>query len=219
MTTSPDLSDDYFIGLISGTSMDGIDAALVQFGESDLSIVATAQHDYPTELRKRLFAASRHPDSCSLDELGELNTWVGESFRDAGLALLPLGEIEASQVRAIGSHGQTIRHQPDAIHPFTLQIGDPSIIATGTGIDTVADFRAADVALGGQGAPLAPAFHEWLLRDNSTDRVVLNIGGIANITVLPSNDQPVTGFCDALLTGNCLGSQNQLSRQVYFRIG
>ena len=174
--------------------MDGIDAALVQFGESDLSIVATLQHDYPTELRKRLFAASRHPDSCSLDELGELNTWVGESFRDASLALLPLGEIEASQVRAIGSHGQTVRHRPDAAHRFTLQIGDPSIIATGTGIETVADFRSADIALGGEGAPLTPAFHDWLFRDDSSDRVVLNIGGIANITILRSGDDAVTGF-------------------------
>lgn len=174
--------------------MDGIDAALVQFGESDLSIVATLQHDYPTELRKRLFAASRHPDSCTLDELGELNTWVGESFRDASLALLPLGEVEASQVRAIGSHGQTVRHRPDAAHRFTLQIGDPSIIATGTGIETVADFRSADIALGGEGAPLTPAFHDWLFRDDSADRVVLNIGGIANITILRSGDDMVTGF-------------------------
>jgi anhydro-N-acetylmuramic acid kinase len=194
MTTSPELSDDYFIGLISGTSMDGIDAALVQFGESDLSIAATLEHNYPTELRKRLFAASRDPDSCTLDELGEIDTWVGESFRDASLALLTLGKIDASQVRAIGSHGQTVRHRPDATHRFTLQIGDPSIIATGTGIDTVADFRSADMALGGEGAPLTPAFHNWLFRDDSSDRVVLNIGGIANITILRAGDDVVTGF-------------------------
>ncbi len=174
--------------------MDGIDAALVQFGKSDLSIVATVQHDYPTELREKLFTASRHPDSCTLDNIGELNSWVGETFRDAGLALLRQGKVQASQVRAIGSHGQTVRHQPDAVHRFTLQIGDPSIIATGTGIDTVADFRSADMALGGEGAPLTPAFHDWLFRDDFTNRVVLNIGGIANITILRSGDDVVTGF-------------------------
>ena len=185
---------EYFIGLMSGTSMDGIDAVLVSFDESDLSIAASMKQDYPNGLRAKLFRASREPESCAVDALGELHTRVGECFRDAALALLSQGEIEASTIRAIGSHGQTIRHRPDTAHPFTLQIGDPSIIATGTGIDTVADFRAADVALGGQGAPLTPAFHEWLMRDDSIDRVVLNIGGIANITVLPSNDQPVTGF-------------------------
>ena len=194
MTTSPDLSSEYYIGLISGTSMDGIDAALVQFGESDLSIVATTQYDYPDELRQELFAASRHPDSCVLDTLGQMSTWVGESFRDASLALLRLAKIDANQVRAIGSHGQTIRHRPEAAHRFTLQIGDPAIIATGTGVDTVADFRSADMALGGEGAPLTPAFHEWLFRDDSTSRIILNIGGIANITVLPMGDDAVTGF-------------------------
>ncbi len=188
------MPDEYYIGLISGTSMDGIDAALVKFEDHELSLVATAQHDYPGELREKLFAASRIPESCTPDDYGELNTWVGECFRDAGLAVLEQNALKAHQVRAIGSHGQTIRHRPDAAHPFTLQIGDPSIIATGTGIDTVADFRVADMALGGEGAPLTPAFHEWLFRDDSACRVVLNIGGIANITVLPPGDIPVTGF-------------------------
>ena len=188
------MPDEYYIGLISGTSMDGIDAALVKFEDHELSVAATAQHDYPRDLREKLFAASRNPESCTADDIGELNTRVGECFRDASLALLDQSDLNAQQVRAIGSHGQTIRHRPDTAHPFTLQIGDPSIIATGTGIDTVADFRIADMALGGQGAPLTPAFHEWLLRDDSTCRVVLNIGGIANITVLPPGDSPVTGF-------------------------
>ena len=159
-----------------------------------MSIAATTQHDYPADLRKRLFAASRDPDSVTLDELGELNTWVGECFRDASLALLASAKVEASDVRAIGSHGQTVRHRPDIAHRFTLQIGDPSIIATGTGIDTVADFRSADMALGGEGAPLAPAFHDWLFRDDTGNRVVVNIGGIANITVLPAGNTAVTGF-------------------------
>lgn len=174
--------------------MDGIDAVLLSFDERDLSIAANLKRDYPKELRAKLFTARREPETCSLDALGELHTRVGECFRDAALDVLAKGGMDASAIRAIGSHGQTIRHRPDATHPFTLQIGDASIIATGAGIDTVADFRAADIALGGQGAPLAPAFHKWLWQNDSSDRVVLNIGGIANITVLPSNDQPVTGF-------------------------
>jgi anhydro-N-acetylmuramic acid kinase len=188
------MPDEYYIGLISGTSMDGIDAALVKFQDHGLSVTATTQQDYPPELREKLFAASRNPESCTLDDIGELDTQIGECFRDASLAVLRQSDIQPDQVRAIGSHGQTIRHRPDAVHPFTLQLGNPSIIATGTGIDTVAEFRIADMALGGQGAPLTPAFHEWLLRDDSTCRVVLNIGGIANITVLPAGDSPVTGF-------------------------
>ncbi len=188
------MPDEYYIGLISGTSMDGIDAALVKFEDHELSVAATTRHDYPGELREKLFAANRNPKSCTLDDIGELNTHVGECFRDASLAVMEQSSIAAHQVRAIGSHGQTIRHRPDATHPFTLQMGDPSIIATGTGIDTVADFRIADMALGGEGAPLTPAFHEWWLRDDSTCRVVLNIGGIANITVLPPGDYPATGF-------------------------
>ena len=95
---------------------------------------------------------------------------------------------------AIGSHGQTLRHEPYSEAPFTLQIGNPGIIAAGTGITTVADFRSADIALGGQGAPLAPAFHEWLLREPGALRAVVNIGGIANVTILPPGDGATTGF-------------------------
>ena len=179
---------------MSGTSMDGIDAVLVSFGEHDLSIAASVKQAYPDALRAELFAARSKQDASTVDELGELHAQVGECFRDAALDVLARGGIDASAIRAIGSHGQTIRHCPDADHPFSLQIGDPSIIASGTAIDTVADFRSADIELGGQGAPLTPAFHEWLLQDDSSDHVVLNIGGIANITVLPSNDLPVTGF-------------------------
>jgi anhydro-N-acetylmuramic acid kinase len=188
------MPDEYYIGLISGTSMDGIDAALVQFHDHELSVSISTKLDYPDELRESLFKASRKPETCTVDVLGQLNTRVGECFRDAALGIVADSGLESQQVRAIGSHGQTIRHRPDATHPFTLQIGDPSIIATGSGIDTVADFRLSDMALGGEGAPLAPAFHEWLFRTDTANRVVLNLGGIANITVLPAADGDVSGF-------------------------
>ncbi len=183
-----------YLGLISGTSMDGIDAALVELGEHACTTLATRSHDYPAELRDRLLTASQRPSSVTVDELGRLDHAVGASFRDAALELIELAGADPASIRAIGSHGQTIRHLPGDAEPFTLQIGDPNLIATGTGITTVADFRRADVALGGEGAPLAPGFHQWLFDDEKTARVVLNIGGFANVTVLAGTGAAVTGF-------------------------
>ena len=184
----------YYIGLNSGTSMDGIDAALVSFGDASVEIHSTHAHPYPSELRNRLIAAIRKPKQCTIDEFGQLDRWTGECFRNAALALLTDAKVDAGKVAAIGSHGQTLRHQPDAEHPFTIQIGDPAVIAKGTGITTIADFRRADLALDGQGAPLAPLFHEWLYRRAGSNQVVLNIGGIANVTILPADDQALSGF-------------------------
>lgn len=185
---------DLYIGLISGTSMDGIDAALVAFGDRQCDVVATRSHEYPDDLRKRLKRAILAPDDVGIDELGSLDHAVGATFSDAAAALLSQAGAAAEQVTAIGCHGQTVRHLPQAQPPFTLQIGDPNLIAAGTGITTVADFRRADVAAGGEGAPLTPAFHQWLFGNAHSDRVVLNIGGIANITVLRKDDSPVIGF-------------------------
>jgi anhydro-N-acetylmuramic acid kinase len=185
---------DNYIGLISGTSMDGVDAALVQFGDRSVDVTSARTSPYPEALRKKLIDATRRPDSCSADVIGTLDHWVGECFRDAALELMQAAGIDPAAVRAIGSHGQTLRHRPGGDRPFTLQIGNGDIIAKGTGIDCVADFRSADVALGGQGAPLVPPFHEWLFRSADVARCVLNIGGIANITVLPGEAGPIGGF-------------------------
>lgn len=185
---------DYYIGLISGTSMDGIDAVLASFSDGSVSLHARHAHAYPDELRSLLQTAVEEPADCGLDQLGELDRWTGECFRDAALALLKKSGKDKTDVAAIGSHGQTLRHQPNAAHAFSLQIGDAATIATGTGIVTVADFRRADIAAGGQGAPLTPAFHAWLFRSHEAPSVVLNIGGIANVTMLPVTDAPVIGF-------------------------
>ena len=193
MPTAEDPGATY-VGLMSGTSMDGIDAALVEFGDHRCDIRATLSTQYPDELRAALINAAQSPAECTVDVIGRLDHWVGECFRDAALTLLKQCDVRAAEVAAIGSHGQTLRHQPRAARPFTLQIGDPSIIATGTGITTVADFRRADVALGGEGAPLTPAFHQWLFADPEANRAVLNIGGIANVTLLLAASQTVTGF-------------------------
>ena len=185
---------DYYIGLMSGTSMDGIDAALVRFGEGSVEELTTHEQAYPDEIRAKLRAAIAGPALRRVADVADLHRDVGHCFRDAANALLNRTGLEPSEVAAIGSHGQTIRHEPNALEPFSLQIGDADVIATGTGISTVADFRSADIAAGGQGAPLAPAFHEWLLREAGDLRTVVNIGGIANVTVLPAGDEATTGF-------------------------
>jgi anhydro-N-acetylmuramic acid kinase len=192
--TNARASGSYYIGLMSGTSMDGIDAAVLEFGERQCSVIATLAVPYPDELRKQLLTASRTPAACNIDKVGHLDHWVGECFRDATLALLRQHDIDRGDVVAIGSHGQTLRHQPRANRPFTLQIGNANIIAAGTGITTVADFRRRDIAVGGEGAPLAPAFHQWLFAKDNLERAVLNIGGIANVTILLSSNSEVIGF-------------------------
>jgi anhydro-N-acetylmuramic acid kinase len=135
------------------------------------------------------------PGPGEIDRLGQADVRVGRHFAAAIDALLAGAGVAKTSVRAIGSHGQTIRHRPRLDAPFTLQIGDPNVIAVETGLPVVADFRRKDMALGGQGAPLVPAFHEAVFRSAQRDRIVLNIGGIANLTVLPARaDGAVTGF-------------------------
>ena len=184
-----------YIGLMSGTSMDGIDAGLFEIGEAATCTTrATLTQEYPVDLRTELLHASRNPGDCDVDTIGRLDNWVGECFMQAAEALIARNNVDKSLIRAIGSHGQTIRHQPRSARPFTLQIGDPNVIAAGTGLTTVADFRRRDMALGGEGAPLATAFHKWFLASPEESRVVLNVGGIANITVLPAVNGLVFGF-------------------------
>ena len=198
--------DGLYLGLISGTSADGIDAALVRFEGTACHLVASRTSRWDEALRARLVALGQGGDATSLDELGALDVQVAEAFADAATQLLEAAKVAATDVRAIGSHGQTIRHRPNAAHPFTWQLGDGNVIAERTGIDTVADFRRRDVAAGGQGAPLVPAFHAALLHDASEDRAVLNLGGIANFTLLPRDGQ-VRGFdtgpANALLDAWC----------------
>jgi anhydro-N-acetylmuramic acid kinase len=186
-------ADGLYIGLISGTSADGIDAALVRFQNERPALVAGLTHPWDEALRQLILAVAQDEERLDLDRYGRLDVAVGMAFADATRALLAHAGVDPADVTAIGSHGQTIRHRPSGEHPFTLQIGDASVIAERTGIDTVADFRRADIAAGGQGAPLVPAFHATVLRPLSGSRVVLNLGGIANITVLGA-DGGVTGF-------------------------
>jgi len=182
----------YFLGLISGTSVDGVDAALCRFGDRSCTVAAARTFAYPPAIAARietLIGSGAGP----LAEIGALDVAVGRFFADCALALLKGSGVAPDEVAAIGHHGQTIRHEPDPPEPFSWQLGDPNSIAAITRIDTVADLRRLDMALGGQGAPLVPAFHEWLFASETAARIILNLGGIANVTVLAPG-RPLLGF-------------------------
>lgn len=184
-----------YLGLMSGTSVDGIDAVLVSLSDGKPPVLAASHtHPVPATIRDEI-QALMHAGADEIERMGELDMALGELFAAAANAVINKAGLAPKDIRAIGSHGQTIRHRPRAAHPFTLQIGNPSVIAERTGITTVADFRARDIAAGGQGAPLVPAFHRQMFRSPERERVVVNIGGIANITCLPADaTRPVTGF-------------------------
>jgi anhydro-N-acetylmuramic acid kinase len=189
-----------YLGLISGTSADGIDAALVRF-EPHLEVVAARTDPYAKALHGRVLALATRGAVLALDDLGQLDVELGAAFADSALSLLHEAGIHPNAVVAIGSHGQTVCHHPSGACPFTLQIGDPNVIAERTGITTIADFRRADVAAAGQGAPLLPALHAAVFANPEIPRAILNLGGIANVTVLAPGRE-VLGFDTG--PANCL---------------
>jgi len=203
---------ELYIGLMSGTSLDGIDAALVDFKSTKARLVEFEYLPFPGDIQNTIQQLSKPDTLISLKEYGTLDARLGHLFAEAVNTLLAKANIPASLVNAIGSHGQTIYHAPDIRlpgitdasqstknrrqpFPFSLQIGDPNIIAELTGITTVADFRRRDIAAKGQGAPLVPAFHHAVFHHPDEHRCIVNIGGIANITVLPKlQSAAVIGF-------------------------
>ncbi len=190
---------------MSGTSMDAIDSALLDLGDATPRLLATHQHPLDEGIRARIAALS-HPGDNEIQRMGELDRELGERFGSAVLALLEGAGVAPGAVTAIGSHGQTIRHHPHSAadrgeRGFTLQIGDPNTIAEITGVTTVADFRRRDLAAGGEGAPLAPGFHAAALSAAGQNRAIVNIGGIANVSLLAG---------DALLGGFDTGPGNTL---------
>ncbi|MFC6634474.1 anhydro-N-acetylmuramic acid kinase [Microbulbifer taiwanensis] len=187
---------DLYIGLMSGTSVDSIDAVLVDFGDEDAlkpKIHTALGHPIHPPLRDAILALCA-PGPSELDRAGQLDRQLGQAFAEAANTLLARAGIDPGDVTAIGSHGQTVRHRPPGTvaSPFTLQLGDPNTITALTGITTVADFRRRDMALGGQGAPLMPAFHRAAFATDR-NRAVVNIGGMANITELAA-DGSVYGY-------------------------
>ena len=182
------MADALFVGLMSGTSIDAIDSALLRCGEDGIELLATREHGIPGDLRERIAAISQ-PGENEIDLLGALDRELGRLFARATLDLLESAGEKPGDIKAIGSHGQTVRHRPPSADPtagtaFSLQIGDPNTIAETTGITTVADFRRRDIACGGEGAPLAPAFHAAAFSRPGVNRAIVNIGGIANASLL-----------------------------------
>ena len=171
----------YYIGLMSGTSADGIDAVIVSINDDQIDLIQSISVDYDKSLFEDIVTAFTQ-SKLSLVEIGELDIRLGLAFADAVLKLTQ--SIDASQIVAIGSHGQTVHHSPNSNYPFTMQLGNGATIALQTGLRTVTDFRSNDIAAGGQGAPLAPLFHQQYFKSSKQSRVIINIGGIANLTYL-----------------------------------
>ena len=184
--------DGFFIGAMTGTSVDGLDLALIST-TGKLKIEGGTTTPLPTELRTNLLALVTSSRPIDLDFLGHTDVALGRFIGEAVLDFINASGLQAGNIIAIGSHGQTIRHRPSEPNAFTMQIGDPNQITECTGIPVVADFRRRDISAGGQGAPLVPPFHRAIFADKTERRIVLNIGGIANITRL-APDESLTGF-------------------------
>jgi anhydro-N-acetylmuramic acid kinase len=178
----------YFVGLMSGTSLDGVDAALLAFDGDTCSVAATFYLPYPDSLKHDLLALHA-PGAGELEKCQHLGIRLAKLYAQAIHALL--NQVPTTRVVAIGCHGQTIRHRPE--HGFSIQLNNPALLAELTGITVVADFRSRDIAAGGQGAPLVPAFHRAVFGHPVAHRVIVNIGGISNLTNLPPRGS-VTGF-------------------------
>ena len=183
---------EIYIGLMSGTSTDAVDAVMVEFHpESKLNIHASYSLVFDSSLKKSIIKLNR-PCENEIDTMCQVEYQITHCYGQAIQKLIASSKYQSQQIRAIGMHGQTIRHQPK--RHYSLQIGNPALLAELTGIDVIADFRNRDIAAQGQGAPLTPAFHSWLWRGTES-KAVLNLGGFANLTLLPADpSKPVLGF-------------------------
>ena len=187
-----------YIGIMSGTSLDGVDVVLCEIDANSCDLMYSLEYPIPMELRSDILTMIEGKNT--LEQVGKLDHGLGVLFTQAVGALLIREEIDAASITAIGLHGQTLWHKPDGEFPFSLQLGDPNILTAKTGIPVVADFRRKDIALGGQGAPFAPAFHEFIFGNINSHICVVNIGGMANITVLPhTENDKLIGYDTCLL--------------------
>ena len=179
---------------MSGTSADGVDAVLVNIENDTLTLVSSYSAPFTSPTREAVLeACSLKPNKT--EQVSELDSKLAQHYAESTTQLLDQTKLNAADIVAIGNHGQTVNHAPDAMPPFSLQIGNAKLLADLTGINVVSDFRSTDIAAGGQGAPLAPIIHNHLLRSSIENRVVANLGGIANITILPKDlNETVTGF-------------------------
>ena len=171
-----------YIGVMSGTSLDGIDIALCEVDSTSCTLLASHEYPFDKELKDTILAAISSP--ITLAFLGQLDSRLGELFANAIVSFMDENKIAPKDITAIGLHGQTLWHEPNGTFPFSMQLGNPNILTAKTSIRVVTDFRRKDIALGGQGAPFAPAFHKEMFGSLKRNTAVLNIGGIANISFL-----------------------------------
>ena len=205
---------EYYIGLMTGTSVDALDAVLVQFDSDNTPIIHST---YSIALPEHIQQQVQQLTSSGEDEIAlirQVDLDIALISCKAIKALCQQTDIALSTIKAIGSHGQTVRHYPTtkSVKGYSLQLGDPNLIAEMTGITTVADFRRRDIAAGGQGAPLVPAFHRAAFQSKQDDRLIVNLGGIANISYLPKNGEIIgydTGPANTLMDAWCLKHQHQ----------
>lgn len=176
------MQKEHYIGIMSGTSLDGVDVVLCEIDATLCTLISSLEYPIPLELKTDVLNMIEGKNS--LEAVGQIDHRLGVLFTQAVGALLIRENIDASSVTAIGSHGQTLWHEPVGETPFSMQLGDPNILSAKTGITVVSDFRRKDIALGGQGAPFTPAFHEFIFSNIKNDISVVNIGGMANITIL-----------------------------------
>src|SRR4051812_40648707 len=189
------MAAELFIGLMSGTSLDGVDGVLADFSDGRIAVKAYATAEFPVALRAELLALNTPGDN-ELHRAALAGNGLARAYAGVVHQLLADSGIDAGAITAIGAHGQTVRHRPLEFDDvgYTLQINNPSLLAELTGIDVVGDFRSRDLAAGGQGAPLVPAFHRALFARSDLTVAVLNIGGISNLSVLPPGAGMVLGF-------------------------
>ena len=203
-------STDVYLGVMSGTSLDAIDCALVEFNStSAFKLIHHYSHPIPENYRSQLFSLTQ-PQINEINLLMEMDVKLGELIAQACIETLKQAGFHANQITAIGSHGQTIRHYPHGDYTTSLQIGDANIICERTAITTIADFRRKDMAAGGQGAPLVPPFHASAFQHQSQSRCIVNIGGIANITCLPADNINPTSNLTTSIYGYDSGPGNTL---------
>lgn len=175
---------ELYIGIMSGTSLDGIDVVLCEIDKQKCTLLFAHEHAMPLTLKEDILTTIS--GLSSLESLGSLDHRLGLLFCEAVTTLLQTHKRNTSDIKAIGLHGQTLWHAPQSKHPFSMQLGDPNILTATLGIPVVADFRRKDIALGGEGAPFAPAFHAFMFNDIAAHMALVNIGGMANITILAS---------------------------------
>ncbi|MCF6310680.1 MAG: anhydro-N-acetylmuramic acid kinase, partial [Sulfurimonas sp.] len=200
--------DELYIGVMSGTSLDGIDIALCEIKGESFELIHSEGYSFDKKLKADILTAIN--SSTTLKTIGELDTRLGHLYANAINTFILTKQINKKHIKAIGLHGQTLWHEPNSKSPFSMQLGNANVITVQTGVSVISDFRQKDIALGGQGAPFAPAFHQFMFCRLKGNIAVLNIGGMANLSIL---GEKLTGYdtgCGNILMDNWISSKRAL---------